>query len=260
MHLHHFSHTLSKTFFRSFRIRNTQLTTNAVTMASPPTASDSATRFGQLSLTHSQLKSKLQLHRESSTYGRRAVQEPRTEPDPPTEPWAVVPHQGYDVAFASLRMVVYQIDRTSAAHVAQEIRDKFSDAEVLELINGFTASHLMAVSKKPHQSRTKLFAFDEEQRPARLGALSKAIEEGRGRHAEWLRDRHMVDVDIMYKCAEYALVHNITLRSDKDKMAAEVSQEAWGWYLLLAHLLPREASLTIYIRSHTTTSTGREWR
>ncbi|KAK5701371.1 hypothetical protein LTR17_022654 [Elasticomyces elasticus] len=92
-----------------------------------------------------------------------------------------VPVGPYDVTFSSLRMVIFDIEETSATLVAHTMREMIDNNQICDLLQGVSAT-------KP------------KQRPE---ALMKKIADARVRLSENLRDFGFVDVDVIYSTNVY---------------------------------------------------------
>ncbi|KAK3071723.1 hypothetical protein LTR53_008118 [Teratosphaeriaceae sp. CCFEE 6253] len=123
-----------------------------------------------------------------------------------------VPTGPYDVTLASLRMVVFQVDHTSATPIAQVIREERNDIQICDLIAQCRISPPTKVAdgNAPNGIGERRVVLD-------AGPLGKVMKEARIKHAENLRDTGFVDVDIVYKCDGYRVE---PYKSDKDLLAA----------------------------------------
>jgi len=179
-------------------------------MASLPQHSDSAKRLGQLAKACPQLESDLQQHQRRQIYGRPLKQLSSAASH-------YTSYRVYDVVFTSLRMIVFQIDPTSATPIAHIIRDELNDAQVFDLIENISEP---TTHWKLGRKYVKSFATVHPDRAARYDALRRKMAEARIKHAEFLREEGLRDVDIIYKCSKYEVE---PFKTDKEKIKAAVS-------------------------------------
>ncbi|TKA70032.1 hypothetical protein B0A55_09079 [Friedmanniomyces simplex] len=110
-----------------------------------------------------------------------------------------VPMGPFDVTLSSLRMVIFQIDETSATLVAQVIREELNDTQICNLLQGIYIS-----------------PPDADKRVVRAAALCKKMYQARIQLAKNLRDCGFVDVDVIYQCEDYRVE---PFKNDKDKVS-----------------------------------------
>ncbi|KAK1049079.1 hypothetical protein LTR33_014824, partial [Friedmanniomyces endolithicus] len=138
-----------------------------------------------------------------------------------------VPTGPFDVTYASLRMVIFSIEETSATLVAQVIREELNDTQICKLL------------ERVYDSDPK-----SEKRVVRAAALYKKIEQARIQLAKNLRDCGFVDVDVIYQCEHYRVepfksdkervsslggkvYHMYPIRKDEQEMAFSVVVQPW---------------------------------
>ncbi|KAK0322818.1 hypothetical protein LTR91_002593 [Friedmanniomyces endolithicus] len=138
-----------------------------------------------------------------------------------------VPSGPFDVTFASLRMVIFSIEETSATLVAQVIREELNDTQICKLL------------ERVYNPDPK-----SEKCVVRSAALYKKIKQARIQLAKNLRDSGSVDVDVIYQCEHYRVepfksdkervsslggkvYHMYPIRKDEQEMAFSVVVQPW---------------------------------
>ncbi|KAK4545781.1 hypothetical protein LTR36_002735 [Oleoguttula mirabilis] len=179
-------------------------------MASYSAQSGGADQPGQLARSRPQLEFDVRQHQRRRIYGR-----PLQKLSSAASHY--VAYQPYDVVFTSLRLVVFQIEPTSATPIAHIIRDALTDGDVFELIKGLDLHVPAAASKQGGAHGTTETSVLKDQL-TRYGLLCDKIKEARVKHAERLRDDGMVDVDVIYKCSKYQVE---PFKTDKEIMEAK---------------------------------------
>lgn len=106
-----------------------------------------------------------------------------------------VPYLKHDVAFTSLRLVIFQIDSKSATPIAHILREQLSDAEVFVLIHQYQQYSKAIQQQEDSRSKRPLVKAAKPLLPPKLRAK---IDEAREKHADNLGVGKMVDVEIMY--------------------------------------------------------------
>ncbi|KAF2480364.1 hypothetical protein BDY17DRAFT_191431 [Neohortaea acidophila] len=128
----------------------------------------------------------------------------------PTEASHFIPYNRHDVAFTSLRLMVYHIDSRSATPIAHLLQQELGDVKAQELLTLFCSS----VRGNPRESNGKreiinLAAFKQ---------VCAKIEEARKQHAVRLRRADMQDVDVRYFGSQATIE-----KFKADKLAVESS-------------------------------------
>lgn len=177
-------------------------------MTYDPARGGAANELGLELLSRSRLESDVRQHQRRHIYGRPLQKLSSTASHH-------VSFRPYDVVFTSLRLVIFQLDPKSATPIAHIIRDELDDGDVFELIKGLDL-HMQRAS--PLTSAPLPASYPRNQSPC-IALLRSKIDAARVKHAEFLRDNGMIDVDIIYKCSKYEVE---PLKSDKEIMEAQV--------------------------------------
>lgn len=131
-------------------------------------------------------------------------------PGHPTEASHFIPYNRHDVAFTSLRLMVYHIDSRSATPIAHLLQQELGEVKAQELLTLFCSS----VRAKPRE-------FNGKREIINLAAFKQVcakIEEARKQHAVRLRRADMQDVDVRYFGSQATIE-----KFKADKLAVESS-------------------------------------